>query len=58
MSPNATGGFGLTVALEVSIAGLDQAAAEDIVQAAHAICPYSNAIKGNVPVTVSVTARP
>lgn len=57
LSPNASGGFALSVALDVVITGLDQAAAEAIVQAAHAICPYSNAIKGNVDVAISVSTR-
>ena len=57
MSPNASGGFGLSVAMDVSIAGVDQAAAEEIVQAAHAICPYSNAIKGNIDVAITVTTH-
>lgn len=51
------GGFGLTVALDVEIAGLDQAAAEAVVQAAHAVCPYSNAVRGNVDVQLNVSVR-
>jgi Ohr subfamily peroxiredoxin len=51
-----SGGFGLTVALDVKIAGLSQADAEKVVAAGHALCPYSNAVKGNVPVSISVTA--
>ena len=50
------GGFGLTVALDVKVAGLSQADAEKVVAAGHALCPYSNAIKGNVDVTINVTA--
>lgn len=57
IGPNAGGGFGLTVALDVMIAGLDQAAAEDIVRQAHATCPYSNAVKGNVDVAITVSTR-
>lgn len=55
--PNASGGFGLAVTLDIAIAGVDQAKAEEIVQAAHAVCPYSNAVKGNVDVTMRVAAR-
>ena len=51
------GGFGLSVALDVVIVGLDQATAETIVQEAHATCPYSNAVKGNVDVAISVATR-
>jgi len=55
LQPNGSGGFVLSVALDVAIAGLDQATAEEIVQAAHATCPYSNAVKGNIDVDITVT---
>ena len=55
--PTDQGGFGLAVTLDVTIAGVDQAKAEEIVQAAHAVCPYSNAIKGNVDVKLNVATR-
>lgn len=54
LSPNGSGGFVLSVALDVTITGLDQATAEEIVQAAHATCPYSNAVKGNIEVDITV----
>lgn len=57
MAPNGSGGFGLTVALDVTIDGVDQASAEEIVAAAHKACPYSNAIRGNIDVELSVTTR-
>ncbi|OLT18689.1 organic hydroperoxide resistance protein [Pseudonocardia sp. CNS-139] len=53
--PTAEGGFALSAALHVELGGLDQAVADDLVQAAHAVCPYSNATRGNVPVTVDAT---
>lgn len=49
------GGFTLTAALHTEFAGLDQATADQLVQAAHAICPYSNATRGNIAVTVDAT---
>ena len=52
---NAAGGFVLAVALAVTIRGVDKAKAEDLVQRAHRICPYSNAIRGNVDVAISVS---
>ncbi|MCW1381364.1 organic hydroperoxide resistance protein [Novosphingobium sp. KCTC 2891] len=55
MEPNATGGFQLTVSLDVAIAGMDQDEAEKVVAAAHATCPYSNAVKGNIDVGINVT---
>ena len=47
-------GFGIQVALTVTVPGMDRAAAEKIVHAAHGVCPYSNATRGNIEVTLSV----
>ncbi len=49
-------GFGLAVALTVDVTGATQEIAEKIVEAGHALCPYSNAVKGNVEVTITVNA--
>ena len=49
-------GFKLGVALAVETKGLDQTAADALVSAAHQVCPYSNAIKGNIDVALSVKA--
>ncbi|MGY3327658.1 osmotically inducible protein OsmC [Mesorhizobium sp. USDA 4775] len=49
-------GFKLGVALAAQTKGLDQAAAEALVSEAHNICLYSNAIRGNVEVALSVKA--
>jgi Ohr subfamily peroxiredoxin len=57
LMPNNEGGFALTVTLNVSIAGLDRETAERVVQQAHAVCPYSNAVKGNIDVAIAVTVR-
>ena len=57
LSRNETGGFVLAAALVVTIAGIDQQTAERLVQGAHTICPYSNAIRGNVDVAISVLVR-
>ncbi len=46
-------GYGLAVELEVSIPGLDAAQAEELGEAAHQVCPYSNATRGNIPVTIT-----
>ena len=50
IGPRAEGGFGLTATLRVNLPGLDRATAERIAERGHFICPYSNAIKGNVHV--------
>lgn len=55
---NAQGGFVLGVSLTAETKGLDQAAAEALVSAAHQVCPYSNAIKGNIEVALSAKALP
>jgi len=47
-------GFGLGVALNVSLPGLDQAQADQLVEQAHQVCPYSNATRGNMQVTLAV----
>lgn len=47
-------GFGIQVALNVTIPGMERAAAEKLVAAAHGVCPYSNATRGNIDVTLNV----
>jgi len=50
----ANGGFGLAAQLEVSLPMLDREAAEALVAQAHQVCPYSNATRGNMDVTLAV----
>ena len=49
------GGFGLAVDLEVVIPELDATLAQEIADEAHKLCPYSNATRGNIAVTITVT---
>lgn len=49
------GGFGLDIDLRISLPGLDQADAQALVDAAHKVCPYSNATRGNVDVRLHVS---
>jgi lipoyl-dependent peroxiredoxin len=49
-----SGGFGLAVQLEVTLPAMDDEAAEVLVKAAHEVCPYSNATRGNIEVGLSV----
>lgn len=44
------GGFGLEVELQISLPGLDRDLAQQLVDAAHLVCPYSNATRGNIDV--------
>lgn len=48
------GGFGITAALSISAPGVDKDVLEDLVQKAHIVCPYSNAIHKSVDVKLSV----
>lgn len=57
LKSNDHGGFALTVALEVTITDLDLETAELIVSEADKVCPYSNAIRGNIEVTITVKIR-
>lgn len=52
---NADGGFGLTASLSANIPGVSAEIAEQLVADAHKICPYSNAIKGNVNVVLAAS---
>ncbi len=47
-------GFGIEVALHVKIPGMDKAAAQKLVETAHQVCPYSNATRGNIEVTLNI----
>ncbi|MCO7514931.1 organic hydroperoxide resistance protein [Pseudomonas guariconensis] len=49
------GGFGLDIDLHINLPGLAQADAEDLVEKAHQVCPYSNATRNNVDVRLHVT---
>jgi len=48
-------GYKLSVELEVVIPGMDHEAAQELADAAHQVCPYSNATRGNIDVTVTVS---
>lgn len=49
------GGFGLDIDLNINLPGLEHADAQALVEAAHQVCPYSNATRGNVDVRLHVT---
>lgn len=54
IGPRSDKGFGLVVALEVSMPGVDAAEAQKVADAGHEICPYSHATKGNIEVSTKV----
>jgi lipoyl-dependent peroxiredoxin len=47
-------GFGIAVKLDISLPGMDRAAAQDLINKAHVVCPYSNATRGNIDVTLNL----
>jgi Ohr subfamily peroxiredoxin len=50
-----SGGFGLAVELEITLPNVDHATAQELTEKAHQVCPYSNATRGNIDVTLVVT---
>ncbi len=46
--------YGIAAQLNVSLPGMDREAAQKLVDAAHQVCPYSNATRGNIEVTLTV----
>ncbi|MGA2548875.1 MAG: organic hydroperoxide resistance protein [Burkholderiaceae bacterium] len=47
-------GFGIEVELKISVPGMEKKALEELVHKAHQVCPYSNATRGNVEVTLTI----
>ena len=54
IGPRSEGGFGLDIALEIALPGVERTAAEALVAKAHQVCPYSNATRDNVDVKLTV----
>ena len=48
------GAYGIAARLNISLPGMDRAAAQALVDAAHKVCPYSNATRGNVDVSLTI----
>jgi lipoyl-dependent peroxiredoxin len=53
--PKDGGGFQLAVALSAHLPGIEQGKADQLVVAAHEVCPYSNATRGNIEVALEAT---
>lgn len=59
LSPDGKGGFLLSVVLNVTLPSVaDAAAAVELVRAAHQVCPYSNATRGNIDVVLTANGAP
>ncbi|MEU7924761.1 organic hydroperoxide resistance protein [Micromonospora sp. NPDC049801] len=54
IGPNGSGGFGLTAQLIVDLPAVARETAEQLVEQAHQVCPYSNATRGNIDVALTV----
>jgi Ohr subfamily peroxiredoxin len=54
IGPRSEGGFGLDVALDVSVPGMPRDQAQALVEKAHQVCPYSNATRNNIDVKLNV----
>ena len=54
MHKTEAGGFGLGVQLRGMMPGLPREQAEELMKAAHGVCPYSSATRGNIEVKLSV----
>ena len=49
-----TGGYGIAVRMAIHLPGMDRTQAQALVDAAHKVCPYSNATRGNIGVTLTL----
>ncbi|WP_434456749.1 organic hydroperoxide resistance protein [Stutzerimonas urumqiensis] len=47
-------GFGIEVELKITIPDMDRAQAQELIEKAHIVCPYSNATRGNIDVTLTL----
>lgn len=54
IGPRSEGGFGITADLQVELPGMSREDAQQLVESAHQVCPYSNATRGNVNVGLTV----
>ena len=54
IGPRSEGGFGLDIQLDVSLPGVPREQAQELVEKAHQVCPYSNATRNNIPVRLNV----
>lgn len=54
---NDVGGFALTVEIVATLSGIEQDLADSVVKEAHNVCPYSNATRGNIEVTVTAIIK-
>jgi lipoyl-dependent peroxiredoxin len=54
IGPNGQGGFQLQATIEAEIPSVDEATGRELIEAAHQVCPYSNATRGNIDVDLKL----
>ena len=54
IGPNGQGGFQLQATIEAELPSVDEATGRELIEAAHQVCPYSNATRGNIEVNLSL----
>jgi osmotically inducible protein OsmC len=54
IGPNGQGGFQLQATIEAELPSVDEATGRELLEAAHQVCPYSNATRGNIEVNLSI----
>jgi lipoyl-dependent peroxiredoxin len=47
-------GFGIAVRMDIALPNMDRALAQEIINEAHQVCPYSNATRDNIEVTLTL----
>jgi len=58
LHPTEERGFKLSVDLDVTLSGVEGDQAKELIDAAHHVCPYSNATRGNIDVNITVNGEP
>jgi lipoyl-dependent peroxiredoxin len=58
LHPTEERGFKLSVNLDISLSGVEGDQAKQLIDAAHHVCPYSNATRGNIDVTITINGQP
>ena len=54
LHPNGAGGYTLSVKLQVALPGVERQQAHQLIEQAHQVCPYSNAVRGNIDVALEL----
>jgi lipoyl-dependent peroxiredoxin len=58
LHPTEERGFKLSVNLDISLSGVEGDQAKQLIDAAHHVCPYSNATRGNIDVDITINGEP